>query len=119
MNPPMNPQMIPGQTPLASSTEQMMQFLQSIKGAPASVLLALALSGRSLSHRDLLAWTRCGHVQITSALRSLVAVGLVRALTFRGPWRLASGRQLPFELFLPASNDLKAPSSSSDILNYT
>lgn len=96
-----------------------MQFLQSIKGAPASVLLALALAGRALSHRDIMAWTRCGHVQVTSALRALVAVDLVRAQTFRGPWRLASGRQLPLDFFVAVSNDLKALSSGSDSLNYS
>lgn len=96
-----------------------MQFLQSIKGAPASILLALALAGRALSVKDLQTWTRCGHSQITNSLRSLVAAGWVRARTFRGPWALASGRQLPFDFFSSGTSALKALSSGSDTLNYT
>ena len=110
--------MISSQTDNAPRPEQMMQFLQSIKGAPASVLMALALSGRSLTVKDLQTWTRCGHSQVTNALRSLVAAGWVRARTFRGPWRLASGRQLPFDFFLTGTSALKALSSGGDTLNY-
>jgi hypothetical protein len=111
--------MIPSETSSSVQPAQMMQFLQSIKGAPASVLLALALSGRSLTVKDLQTWTRCGHSQVTNALRSLLAAGWVRARTFRGPWMLASGRQLPFDFFLTGTSALKALSSSSDTLNYT
>jgi hypothetical protein len=90
-----------------------MLFVQSIKGATASVLFALGYTRRPMSHEELMIWTHCGHTQVTIALHSLVEIGWVWERTARGPWILAEGRQLPVNLLpLPASA-LKAPSSSS------
>jgi hypothetical protein len=75
--------------------ENLMIFVQSLKGAPASVLLALGWARRPMSHQELQVWTRCGHRQVTFALQSLVAMGCVSARTLRGPWQLARGCQLP------------------------
>jgi len=98
------------------SEKELIQFLQSVKGAPASVLLALGWAGRPLSHKELLLWTRCGHDQITQALRSLVRLGWVTGRTSRGPWRLAKGHAIP-AAFKPAdASALKARSSSDESL---
>jgi hypothetical protein len=92
-----------------------MIFVQSVKGAPASVLLALAFSRRAMSHQELQVWTRCGHRQVTFALRSLTAMGWVSARTTRGPWKLARGRQLP-ALQAPAEPSALRALSSDDSL---
>lgn len=100
----------------AVSDRERIQFLQSAKGAPLSVLLALGWAGRDLSHKELQTWTRCGHVQITLALRSLTQLGWVVGRTERGPWRLAAGHELPVA-FTPAdASALKARSSNDDSL---
>ena len=99
-----------------ASEKDLIQFVQSVKGAPASVLLALGWAGRALSHKELLLWTRCGHDQITLALRSLVRLGWVTGRTSRGPWRLAKGHAIP-AAFTPAeASALKARSSSDESL---
>ncbi|MFH1185183.1 MAG: hypothetical protein V1755_09115 [Chloroflexota bacterium] len=97
---------------------QLMLFVQSIKGAPASVLLALGFTGRYMSHQELQVWTRCGHTQITVALRSLAALGWLSMRSTRGPWALAPERQLPVRLLPGGGSALKAPGSSGDSINY-
>ncbi len=90
---------------------EIIMFLQAAKGAPLSVLFALGWSGRYMSHRELQQWTRCGHKQITLALRSLRQIGWVSSRTERGPWRLAASRNLPVEFVLPESS---APGAHND-----
>lgn len=97
--------------------ENLMLFVQSIKGAPASVLLALGFVGRYMSHKELQLWTRCGHTQISLALRSLMALGWIVGRSSRGPWALAAGRQLPVDPLLSEASALKALGSSSDSLD--
>jgi hypothetical protein len=72
-----------------ASAPYLLSFVQSLKGAPASALVALAVTGRFMSNRDLQLWTRCGKNQITFAMKSLVRIGWVAARTSRGPWVLA------------------------------
>ncbi len=93
-----------------------MLFVQSAKGAPLSVLVALAWAGRYLSHRELQIWTRYGHVQITVALQSLTRLGWVWARTPRGPWRLASGHQVPLAFTPICTSALKALNDGDDTL---
>lgn len=74
---------------VAPSPEQTMLFVQALRGAPASVLLALAFAGRFMSHKELQLWTRCGKNQITAALQTLTRLGWVVGRSSRGPWALA------------------------------
>ena len=100
----------------AERDRERMQFIQAAKGSTASVLLALGWAGRYLSHKDLQTWTRCGHGQVTLALRSLTQLGWVIARTPRGPWRLAPGHALPMTFTPAPASALKARSSSDDSL---
>jgi hypothetical protein len=109
--------MLPSQSDDPARPEQMMQFLQSIKGAPASVLLALAFTGRYMSHHELQLWTRCGKDQITLALQILIAQGWAANRTSRGPWILRQRLPTVDPDFLGARIPLKGPSSGSDSLN--
>lgn len=95
-----------------------MTFVQSIKGAPASVLLALGFTRRPMSHQELQIWTRCGPAQITFALRSLTAAGWVSARTSRGPWSLANGRHVPVALNVDEANDFKSLNNDDGILEH-
>jgi hypothetical protein len=103
---------MPGATP-----EQLLLFVQSIKGAPASVLFALGITGRYMSNEELQMWTRCGPVQIRLALRTLMRLGWLQARTSRGPWAIKKERRLPVVFSLPEGIDFKSTSSSSDSLN--
>jgi hypothetical protein len=100
-----------------SASQQSMLFVQALKGAPASVLLALAITGRFMSHKDLQLWTRCGHRQVTAALRTLEFAGWAIARTDRGPWAIAPGISVPVPSALQEGSALRALSSSSDSLN--
>jgi len=103
---------MPGATP-----EQLLLFVQSIKGAPASVLFALGITGQYMSNEELQMWTRCGPVQIRLALRTLMRLGWLQARTSRGPWAIKEERRLPVVFSLPQGIDFKSTSSSSDSLN--
>lgn len=102
-----------------AALQQPMLFVQALKGAPASVLLALAVTGRFMSHKELQLWTRCGKDQVTFALKSLTYLGWAVGRTFRGPWALARPLALPAPDSVGSSNPLKGPSSTSDPLNTT
>lgn len=104
----------PVQPPSPDAARLAILFVQSIKGAPASVLLALAFAGRFLSHQELQVWTRCGPAQVTQATRSLVTVGWVVSRTSRGPWALAPGRQLPVLFSFSGANDFKSLNDDDD-----
>jgi hypothetical protein len=93
-------------------------FVQSLKGAPASVLLALAIAGRFMSHQELQLWTRCGKNQVTFALKTLTYLGWAVGRSFRGPWALARPLAMPPTDSSFAANPFKGLSSSSDSLNY-
>jgi hypothetical protein len=109
----------PAPTVTGASPEQVMLFVQALRGAPASVLLALAFAGRFMSHKDLQLWTRCGKDQITLALRSLVQLGCVVARSTRGPWALARPLGIPGRDLFVLANPLKGPGSGGDSLNFT
>lgn len=111
----------PTETPAGSATgpAQPMMLVQALKGAPASVLLALALAGRSLSHAELQLWTRCGKNQVTLALKSLVQLGWATGRTPRGPWTLSRAPHMPFGSDALGAFPFKGLSSSSDSLNTT
>lgn len=96
-----------------------MLFVQALKGAPASVLLALALTGRFMSHKELQIWTRCGKNQVTFALQSLTQLGWAVGRTFRGPWALARPLATPAVEVIDRASPFKGLSSSSDSLNTT
>jgi hypothetical protein len=109
--------MIPEETGPPETNQRMMLFIQSMRGAPASVLLALAVTGRFMSHQELQLWTRCGKDQVTFALQLLVAQGWAARRTSRGPWKLKQDLPGLDPDFLSARIPLKGPSSSSDSLN--
>lgn len=109
--------MIPEMTGQPETNQRMMLFIQSMRGAPASVLLALAVTGRFMSHQELQLWTRCGKDQVTFALHMLVAQGWAARRTSRGPWKLHQGLLSAGPDFLAARIPLKGPSSGSDSLN--
>lgn len=77
------------------SFENLVTFLRSMKGAPASVLLALIFSRKSLTDRELQRLTGYSDDTITQATRLLVDLGWITASSPRGPWCLAAARQLP------------------------
>jgi hypothetical protein len=107
----------PSASPADMAAQIPMLFVQSIKGAPASVLLALAVTGTFMSHKDLQLWTRCGHGQISWAVRLLQTLGWVRGRTSRGPWALAHGRHLSIPFFSSDASALKALNDDDDSLN--
>ena len=80
---------------LDASPESLMVLVQSLKGAPGSVLLALSATRRYMTHQELQLWTRCGHNQVTLALRSLIQLGWVSMRSSRGPWVLVTRREIP------------------------
>jgi hypothetical protein len=100
-----------------SASQQSMLFVQALKGAPASVLLALAITGRFMSHKELQLWTRCGHTQITLALRQLQLLGWVRARTGRGPWVVAEGFRLRLPSLFAQASALKGLNDNDDSPN--
>jgi hypothetical protein len=99
------------------SLQHSMLFVQALKGAPASVLLALAITGRFMSKQELQLWTRCGQVQVKLALRQLQLLGWVRARTSRGPWAVADGLKVSIPSFFAQASDLKALNDNDDSLN--
>jgi hypothetical protein len=103
-----------GQAGAVPAAGHAMLFVQSMRGAPASVLLALGFAGRYMSQKELLLWTRCGHMQVAFALKTLAALGWVVARTSRGPWALAADRQLPVEPFFGDGSALKALNDNDD-----
>ncbi len=77
------------------SFENPLTFVRALKGAPASVLLALLFNRRPMTNRELQRWTNYSEDTVTGATRLLLDLGWISALGSRGPWTLASGRQLP------------------------
>jgi hypothetical protein len=109
----------PGSSSVDAAVQQPMLFVQSLKGAPASVLLALAIAGRFMSHQELQLWTRCGKDQVTFALKTLTHLGWAVGQTVRGPWALARPLAVTPPGLPVTANPLKGLSSSSDSLNST
>ena len=70
-------------------------FLRSIKGAPASVLLALLFNRRPMTNQELQRWTGYSDQSVTQATRLLMDLGWVIAHGPRGPWSLNARRQWP------------------------
>ncbi len=77
------------------SFENLVTFVRSMKGAPASVLLSLIFSRKSLTNRELQRWTGYSDDTITQATRLLVDLGWITASGPHGPWCLAAAPQLP------------------------
>lgn len=77
------------------SFENPMTFVRSLKGAPASVMLALLFARHPMANRELQRWTGYSDSAIAQAARLLTDLGWISALGPRGPWALPSGRQLP------------------------
>jgi len=93
----------------------LLTLLQSLKGAPASVLLALSANGQPMSNQELQLWTRYSHPQITLALRSLGERRWVVGRSSRGPWFLADDAQVPGINCLLGAFEKVAPDGSSAI----
>jgi hypothetical protein len=75
--------------------ENRMTFILSEQGAPAWVLLAMLRTRHPMSNQDLQRWTGCDEDAITLAIGILLQMGWISAASERGPWSIASGRQLP------------------------
>ena len=86
-------------------------FVRSMKGAPASVLLALLLARRPMTNRELQRWTGYSEESVSMATGLLVDIGWISALGPRGPWTLGGGRQVPLMQTSPLEiQDSAAPS---------
>ncbi len=77
------------------SFENPMTFVRSIKGAPASVLLALLFTRHPMTNQELQRWTGYSEESVTQAVRILLDLGWVSAVGPRGPWTMNTERQLP------------------------
>lgn len=75
--------------------ENPLTFVRSLKGAPASILLAFVFSRRAMTALELQEWTGYKGDNITVAVRLLINLGWLIARSPRGPWCLAEGRQFP------------------------
>jgi hypothetical protein len=88
------------------SFENPMTFVRSIKGASASILLALLFTGRPMTNQELQRWTGYSESTISQATHMLLDLGWLSALGPRGPWTLTPGRQLPLGVE-PASPEIR------------
>lgn len=86
--------------------ENPMTFVRSCKGAPISVLVALSFIRGPATSFELQKWTGYKDDNITLATRLLVDMGWLVAITARGPWALAAGKQLPLGAFIEGESDL-------------
>lgn len=86
--------------------ENPMTFVRSCKGAPISVLVALSFLRRPATSLELQQWTGYKDDNITLATRLLAEMGWLEAITPRGPWALAEGKQLPLGAFIEGDSDL-------------
>ncbi len=107
----------PSEPEESQADQECMRFLHSLKGGPLSVLMALALSGRYLSHRDLQAWTGYAHFRVTTALHLLTRLGLTWGRTPRGPWRLGPSGGFPRAFTGIYASAFKALNDSDDALS--
>lgn len=86
--------------------ENPMTFVRGCKGAPISVLVALSFIGRPATSIELQTWTGYKDDNITLATRQLIEMGWLVAITPRGPWGLAEGKQLPLMAWIDGDSDL-------------
>jgi predicted transcriptional regulator len=100
----------------AAAQVRPLTLVQSLRGAPASVLLALSATGRHMTHAELQLWTRWGHNQVTLAVRSLMQLGWVSARSTRGPWRLVTNPRLPVTVSFNPSIASEAPNDGGGSL---
>ena len=77
------------------SFENLVTFVRTMKGAPASVLLALMFSRQPLTNRELQRWTGYSDDTVSQATRLLVDLGWITARGPHGPWCFSAGRRLP------------------------
>ncbi len=84
-------------------------FVRSIKGSPASILVAFMFVRKTMTSEELQRWTGYGDENITKGLKLLVELGWVVAHTSRGPWALADGRQLPLMPGMDLLNENENP----------
>lgn len=80
---------------MAKYTSQQVSFLKSLKGAPASILIALALTGVSLTNQDLQMVTGYSDKPVTKGLALLELHGLAQNNGIHYGWSLPQGVQLP------------------------
>lgn len=76
-------------------TSQQVAFLHSLKGAPASILIALALTGVAMTNQDLQIATGYTDKPITDGLALLELHGLAQYNGRQYGWSLPQGLQLP------------------------
>jgi hypothetical protein len=74
--------------------EDLISFTRALKGAPASVLVVLQLTGSSMTNRDLQHWTGYSSDTLTAATRLLVQLGCLVGRSPVGPWSLPGTRGL-------------------------
>jgi hypothetical protein len=76
------------------SYENSLNFVRAIKGASASILVALLIARRPMTSQELQRWTGYPEDRISQATRRLVELGWVSAPGARGPWILSRGRRM-------------------------
>lgn len=75
------------------SPEHLVNLVRAVKGASASIVVALLLARRPMTSRELQHWTGYPENRISQATRRLVELGWVSALGTRGPWTLSQVRR--------------------------
>ena len=104
-------------TEITMSFENPLTFVRSLKGAPASVFLALLCARRPMTNRELQRWTGYSEQTVSQAAHLLADLGWLSPLGPRGPWTLGEGRQQPLMESLPEEIVEAAASSQDDQTN--
>lgn len=101
---------------MAKFTAEQVSFLHSMKGAPASIIIALALTGVSLTNEDLQLVTGYSDKPISKGLALLELHGLAQHNGRRYGWSLPQGIQLPLfpSALLGKGHDRSAPLGSGN-----
>ena len=76
------------------SLEKLVNLVRALKGASASIVVALLFARRPMTTQELQRWTGYPEDSISQATRRLVELGWVSALGMRGPWALRQDRKL-------------------------
>lgn len=75
---------------------EQLQFIRSIKGPPATILILLMVRGASMTNLDICRWTGYSDKPVTTALITLQQLGLAQDNGRAHGWSLAAGiNQLP------------------------
>src|SRR5574340_1240790 len=82
-------------------------FLRQMKGANLPVLIACWCSDEPLTNYDLQDFTGYNQDTIRNAIRDLVGLGWLQAISSQGPWRLHPDAKLPFPAAIKEHTDAR------------